>query len=70
VRVDIAPVFAAYLARNRGPVSGNPDVRHPPDYGVSARLHGAVVKVALTFRAGSANWQSAGSRFHHAWSCA
>jgi hypothetical protein len=54
VGVDIAPVFAVYLARNRGPVPANPDVRQPPDYGVSARLHGAVVELALTFRAGSA----------------
>jgi hypothetical protein len=54
VGVDVAPVFAACLACNRGPVPGNPNVRQPPDYGVSARLHGEVVELVLTFRAGSA----------------
>jgi hypothetical protein len=53
MRVDVAPVFAAYLARNRGPVPGNPDVGRPLDYGVSARLDGAVVEMALTFSAGT-----------------
>jgi hypothetical protein len=54
VGVDITPVFGVYLARNRGPALGNPDVRQSPDYGASACLHGAVVELALTFRAGSA----------------
>src|SRR5437879_3212853 len=36
VPVDVTPVFAAYFARNRGPVPGDPDVRQPPDYAVSA----------------------------------
>jgi hypothetical protein len=54
VAADVTPVFAAYFARNRGPVPGDPDARRPPDYGVSAHLDGAVVELALTFRAGSA----------------
>lgn len=52
--VDVTPVFAAYLARNRGPVPGDPDARQPPDYGVSASLHGETIDLVLTFRAGSA----------------
>jgi hypothetical protein len=54
VQVDLTSVFAAYLARNRGLVPGDPDARQPPDYGVSASLDGAVVELGLTFRAGSA----------------
>jgi hypothetical protein len=54
VAVDVTPVFAAYFARNRGPVPGDPDTRQPPDYGVSATLDGGVLELALTFRAGSA----------------
>jgi hypothetical protein len=54
VAVDVTPVFAAYFARNRGPVPGDPGARQPPDYGVSASLDGGVVDLALTFRAGSA----------------
>jgi len=54
VAVDVTPVFAAYFARNRGPVPGDPEARQPPDYFVSASLDGAVVDLALTFRAGSA----------------
>ncbi len=51
---DVTPLFAAALARNRGPVPGDPDARQLPDYGVSARLAGATVEATLTFRAGSA----------------
>lgn len=51
---DVTPVLTAYLARNRGPVLGNPDARQPPDYGVSASLEGSAVELTLTFRAGSA----------------
>jgi hypothetical protein len=54
VAVDVTPVFAAYFARNRGPVPNTPDARQPPDYGVSASLDGGVIELALTFRAGSA----------------
>jgi hypothetical protein len=54
VAVDVTPVFAAYLARNRGPVRGAPDARQSPDYGVSASLDGAVIELTLTFRAGLA----------------
>ena len=52
--IDVTPVFAAYFARNRGPVPGDPDTRRPPDYGVSATLDGGVIALELTFRAGSA----------------
>ncbi len=52
--VDVTPVFAAYFARNRGPVPGDPESRQAPDYGVSARLGGPVIDLALTFRAGAA----------------
>ena len=51
---DLTPVFATYFARNRGPVPGDPENRQPPDFGMSARLDGAVVELALVFRAGSA----------------
>ena len=50
----MTPVFAAYFARNRGPVLGDPNTRQPPDYGVSASLDGGMVELTLTFRAGSA----------------
>jgi hypothetical protein len=54
VAVDVSPVFAAYLAGNRGPVPGNPDSRQAPDYGASAFLEGSSLDLTLTFRAGSA----------------
>jgi hypothetical protein len=54
VALDVTPVFAAYLARNRGPVPGTPDTRQPPDYGVKATLDGATVDLTLTLRSGSA----------------
>jgi hypothetical protein len=54
VAVDVTSVFAAYFARNRGPVPGDPDARRQPDYGLSASLDGGVIDLALTFRAGSA----------------
>jgi hypothetical protein len=54
VAVDVTPVFAAYFARNLGPVPGDPEARQAPDYGVSATLDGAVIDLELTFRAGSA----------------
>jgi len=52
--VDLTPVFAAYFARNRGPVPGDPEAKAPPNYGISASLDGAVVIPTLTFRAASA----------------
>ena len=52
--VDITPAFAAYFARNRGPVPGDPEARQLPDYGVSASLDGGVIDLTLTFRAGAA----------------
>lgn len=52
--VDVTPVFAAYLARNRGLVPGDPDARRLADYGSSATLDGGVIDLTLTFRAGSA----------------
>jgi hypothetical protein len=52
--IDVTPAFAAYFARNRGPVPGDPEARQPPDYGLSASLVGGVIDLALTFRAGSA----------------
>jgi hypothetical protein len=54
VTVDVSPVFAAYFARNRGPVPGDPDSRRAPDYGIRASLDGSSVALTLTFRAGSA----------------
>ncbi len=54
VKVDVSPVFAAYFARNRGPVPGDPETRQAPDYGVSASLEGATIGLALVFRSGSA----------------
>lgn len=51
--IDVTPVFAAYLARNRTPVPGDPEARQPADYGVSATLNGGVINLELTFRAGS-----------------
>ncbi len=52
--VDVTVVFAAYLARNRGPTADDPRAREPPNYGVSARFDGSAVELALTFRAGAA----------------
>lgn len=52
--VDLTTVFAGYFASNLGPVPGDPDVRRPPDYGLSAGLDGAGVELVLTFRAGAA----------------
>jgi hypothetical protein len=52
--VDVTEVFAAYFARNRGPVPGDAEARQQPDYGVSATLDGGVIDLTLTFRAGSA----------------
>jgi hypothetical protein len=54
VGVDVSPLFAAYFARNRGPVPDDPDLRQAPDYGVTASLEGSAVALTLTFRAGSA----------------
>jgi hypothetical protein len=54
VAVDVTSVFAAYLARNRGPAPGDPDTRRAPDYGVTASLDESAVDLTLTFRAGSA----------------
>jgi hypothetical protein len=52
--VDVTPVFAARLARNRGPDPNDPDRRQAPDYGVSASFEDGVVNLVLTFRSGSA----------------
>jgi len=52
--VDITPVIAKLLARNKGPVPDNPEVRQTPNYGVTANLEGGVIEMMLTFRAGSA----------------
>lgn len=52
--VDVTPIFAAQLARNRGPTADDPTAREPPNYVVSARLNGAVIDLTLTFRAGAA----------------
>lgn len=52
--VDVTPVFAAYLAGNRGPAVDDPTRRVPTAYGVSAKLDGSVIELALTFRAGAA----------------
>jgi hypothetical protein len=52
--VDVTALFADRLARNRGPVPGDPEARQPPDYGVSATLDGGLINLDLTFRAGSA----------------
>lgn len=52
--VDVTPIFAAHLARNRGPTAGDPSARERPDYGVSARLDGTSVELTLSFRAGAA----------------
>jgi hypothetical protein len=54
VAVDVTLAFAAYFARNRGPVADNAGAMEPPSYGVSARLDGSTVELALTFRAGAA----------------
>ena len=53
--VDVTPVFAAYFARNRGPVPGDPKARQTPDYGVTASLDGIarVGRVALRERRGT-----------------
>jgi hypothetical protein len=50
----VTSVFAAYFARNRGPVPGEPEAKEPPDYGMSATLDGGTIDLSLTFRAGSA----------------
>ncbi len=52
--VDVTPVLAELLARNRGPDPLNPESRRPPDYGVAASLEGNVLAVVLTFRRGAA----------------
>lgn len=52
--IDVTPIFAAYLARNHGPVPGDSELRQPPNYGVFASLDGALIDLVLTFRAGSA----------------
>jgi hypothetical protein len=52
--VDITPIFAEHLARNRGPDPANPDRRQPPEYGIAAQLDGSVVDLRLTFLRGRA----------------
>ena len=51
--IDVTPIFAAYFARNRGPVLGNPELRQAPNYGIDASWDGEMVNLALTFRSGS-----------------
>jgi len=50
----VTSAFAAYFARNRGPVPGDPEARQPPNYAVSATLADGVIDLTVTFRAGSA----------------
>ena len=50
---DITPVFAAYFARNLGPVSGDRVSRQAPDYGVSAELRESTIDLTLTFHSES-----------------
>jgi hypothetical protein len=52
--VNITQVFTTYLAQNRGPVLGDPQLRQAPNYGVTASLEGATIFLTLTFRAGCA----------------
>jgi hypothetical protein len=52
--VDVTPVFAAYLGRNRGPVPDEPDRRQAPEYGIAANLDGTTIRLELTFRRGCA----------------
>lgn len=52
--LDISACFASLLSENQGPVPGAPEVRRPPEYGVSARLDGEVIDLILTFRSGAA----------------
>jgi hypothetical protein len=52
--VDVTPILAEVLARNRGHDPLNPDARQPPDYGVIAALEGSTLDMVLTFRKGSA----------------
>jgi hypothetical protein len=54
VGVDVWPVLAAYLARNRGWLPGNPDSRPAPAYGITASLDGPSLALTLRFCAGSA----------------
>jgi hypothetical protein len=54
VAVDVTPVFADYIARNRGPVPGDPEARQPSDHAVTATLDGGVIDLEMTFRSGSA----------------
>jgi hypothetical protein len=54
VIVDIKPVFAAYFARNRGPVPADSAQRKAPNYGVRASLADNTIDLGLTFQAGSA----------------
>ncbi|MDP1796090.1 MAG: hypothetical protein Q8K78_01340 [Planctomycetaceae bacterium] len=52
--VDVSSVFAKRLARNRGPIPGDPVHRQPPNYGVEAHCDGERLFLTLTFQAGSA----------------
>jgi hypothetical protein len=54
VGIDVTPIFAEHLARNRGPDPRDPGHRQAPDYGIVASLEGDVLEVELTFRTGSA----------------
>jgi hypothetical protein len=54
VAVDVAPIFAEYLAGNRGPNPDDPEHWQRPNYGVLATLAGGILEVELTFRTGSA----------------
>jgi hypothetical protein len=52
--IDITPILAELIARNRGPDPLNPNVRRAPDYGVAATLEGSTLDMVLTFRSGAA----------------
>jgi hypothetical protein len=51
---DLTSVFVEYLAGNRGPVQGDPEVRQAPNYGLLASWEADRVQLQLVFRSGSA----------------
>lgn len=49
---DVTAELQALLARNRGPVPGDPMTRAPPRYGIEATLEDeCLIRVRLTFKA-------------------
>jgi hypothetical protein len=52
--VDLTPLYSRILSRNSGPVPGRFGDRQQPDYGISATLDDDLIRLTLTFRAGSA----------------